>query len=87
MKDSDNEWSSEEEGQSVDSDDSDDSDESMEEDNNKHKKKNKKLNPKTNSVGLSKRMVQQDKARDFFKDLWVRLIKNFDGKDVRWRRR
>ncbi len=57
MKDSADEWSSEEEGQSVDSDDSDDSDESMEEDNNKHKKKNKKLNPKTNSVGLSKRMV------------------------------
>ena len=53
----------------MDSDDSDDSDESMEEDNNKHKKKNKKLNPKTNSVGLSKRMMQQDKARDFFKDL------------------
>ena len=75
MKDSDNEWSSEQSDE--DSDDSDSSDESME-DNNKHKKKNKKLNPKKNSVGISKRMVQQEKAKDFFRDLWfVQLIKNF----------
>jgi len=70
MKDSEDDWSSEpdQEQSDDDSDDSDSSDESME-DNNNHKKKNKKLNPKTNSVGMSKRMVQQDKAKDFFKDL------------------
>ena len=66
MKDSDSDgWSSQ---GSDDSDDSDDSDESME-DNNKHKKKNKKLNPKKNSVGQSRRMVQNEKEKDFFKDM------------------
>ena len=37
----------------------DDSDESMNADDSKHKKKNKKLNPKKNSVGLTRKMIQQ----------------------------
>ena len=42
-------------------------DESM--DTNQHKKRNKTLNNKKATVGLSKKMVQQQKAKDFFKDM------------------
>ena len=59
----DDEWS-DDSGESC----SDSSDEYMEA-NDKHKKKNKALNPKQNSVGLSKKMLQQQKAKDFFKDM------------------
>ena len=50
-----------------DDDDSDSGDHS--ENEGKHKKKNKKLNPKANSVGLSKKMLDLEKRKDFFKDL------------------
>jgi hypothetical protein len=59
----DDEWS-DDSGESC----SDSSDEVMES-TDKHKKKNKALNPKQNSVGLSKKMLQQQKAKDFFKDM------------------
>lgn len=49
--------------------DSDDSDDSMQVDDGKHKKKDKKLNPKKNTVGLTKKMVEQQKKKDFFKDM------------------
>lgn len=66
-------WSSDSDadGDAVaDSDDSDDSDDSMEgADNNMHKKKDKRLNPKKNSVGMTKKMIEQQKKRDFFKDM------------------
>jgi hypothetical protein len=52
------EWSDDSDDSGSKDSDSDDSDDSMnEEDNLKHKKKNKKLNPKSNSVGLSKKML------------------------------
>ena len=50
-------------------DDSDDSDDSDMSDDGKHKKKNKKLNPRKNTVGLSKKMLEKEKRKDFFKNL------------------
>lgn len=47
--------------------DSDDSDTEM--DKGKHKKRNKGLNNKKNTVGQSKKMVQNQKAKEFFKDM------------------
>jgi hypothetical protein len=38
-------------------------------DEGKHKKKNKQLNPKKATVGQSKKMVRDAKAKDFFRDL------------------
>ncbi len=63
-KGSDNDWSDDD----SDDDDSDDSDMS---DDGKHKKKNKKLNPKGNSVARSKKMLENEKRKDFFKGLWI----------------
>ena len=60
-------WSSD----SDDSDNSDDSDSDESMDDGKHKKKNKQLNPKKATAGLSKKMVRDAKAKDFFKDLWI----------------
>ena len=51
-----------------DDDDSDDMD-SDSDDNMKHKKKNKKLNPKGNNVNLSKKMLDKEKAKDFFRGM------------------
>lgn len=54
----------------IDCSDSSDSDDSMDAAENKmHKKRNKKLNQKQNTVGQSKKMIQQQKAKDFFKDM------------------
>jgi len=50
-----------------DMDDSDDSDKEME--NNKHKKRNKALNNKKNCVQTSKKMIKNQKAKEFFKDM------------------
>ena len=61
-------WSSDSDEDS-DSDDSDDSDDSMDENNKNHKKRNKQLNPKQNSSGLTRRMLEQKKAQEFFKDM------------------
>ena len=52
-----------------DDDDSDDSDDSDMGNPKKHKPKNLKLNPKGNSVQLSKKMLDKEKAMDFFKGL------------------
>ena len=68
QKDGSDDWSSDSDAMS-DSDDSNDSDDSMEVDDGKHKKKNKKLNPKKNHVGLTKKMINEQKKRDFFKDM------------------
>lgn len=51
------------------SDMSDDSDEDDDMDSGKHKKRNKQLNQKKSNVNSSKKMVQQQKAKDFFKDM------------------
>lgn len=52
------EWSSDSDAEEI--ADSDDSDDSMgDSKNDKHKKKDKKLNPKKNTVGQTKKMVQQ----------------------------
>ena len=59
-----NDWSD------ADSDDDDDSDDDSDmSDGRRHKKKDKKLNPKTNNVGLSKKMLDKEKRKDFFKDM------------------
>jgi len=65
---SDDEWSDDSDD-SGDSDDSDDSDDSEEMDNGKHKKKDRNLNPKSNSIGKSQKMIEKERAKDFFKDL------------------
>ena len=52
-----------------DDDDDSDSDDSDMSDSNRHKKKNKKLNPKGNTVQLSKKMLDKEKRMDFFKGL------------------
>lgn len=62
-----NDWSDQDDSDDDDSDDSDDSDMS---ENKMHKKKNKKLNPRGNSVQLSKKMLEKEKRMDFFKGLW-----------------
>ena len=51
-----------------DDDDSDDMD-SDSDGNAKHKKKDAKLNPKGNSVNLSKKLLHKEKAKDFFRDM------------------
>lgn len=49
------------------SDDSDDSD--MEDDCKKTGKKDKSLNPKSNNVNRSTKMIEQEKRKQFFSDL------------------
>lgn len=56
-----NDWAS-------DSDDDDSDDDSSDDDKN-HKKKDTKLNPKGNNVGLSKKMLDKEKSKDFFRDM------------------
>jgi len=46
--------------------DSDSSDDKM---SNQHKKRNSQLNPKGNTVGRSRKLIEKEKAKDFFKDL------------------
>ena len=65
---SDDDWMSNSDSDSDESNDSDDSDDSMD-GGSKHKPKNKKLNPKNNTVGMSKKMIEQEKKKDFFKDM------------------
>ena len=65
-KDNENDWSDADDSDDSDDDDSDDSDMS---DDRRHKPKDLKLNPKANTVGLSKKMLQKEKAKDFFKDM------------------
>ena len=62
-----NDWS-DADSDDDDDDDSDDNDSDMS-DGRRHKKKDKKLNPKTNTVGLSKKMLDKEKRMDFFKDM------------------
>ena len=38
-------------------------------DTGKHKKKDRNLNPKSNSIGKSQKMIEKERAKDFFKDL------------------
>jgi hypothetical protein len=66
-----NEWSDENDSNDEDDDDDSDSDsdESDMDDGKIHKPKNKKLNPRGNTVGLSKKMLAVEKAKDFFKNL------------------
>ena len=64
-KDTGNDWSDVD----SDGDDSDDMDSDSDNENNNHKKKDSKLNPKGNSVGLSKKMLDKEKAKDFFRDM------------------
>lgn len=65
---SEDEWS-DESGDNDDSDDSDDSDDIEDMDTGKHKKKDRSLNPKSNSIGKSQKMLERERAKDFFKDL------------------
>ena len=52
------------------SDDSDsDMDDSSDDDKKKQKKKDTKLNPKKNTLAQTKRMVDDQKRKDFFEDL------------------
>ena len=60
------EWSSDSDAMSCE-DSSDDSE--MQVDDGKHKKMDKKLNPKKNTVGLTKKMVEARKKKEFFKDM------------------
>ena len=60
-----NDWSDD----SGDDDDDDDSDDSDMDDARRHKPMDKKLNPKKNTVGLSKKTLNKEKAKDFFKDM------------------
>ena len=61
-----NDWSDDSDSD----DDDDDSDSDMSEgERRRHKPKSKKLNPKGNNVALSKKMLDKEKAKDFFKDL------------------
>lgn len=64
---SDDEWSDDSD-ESIDSDDSDDSDDSEGVDTGKHKKKDRNLNPKSNSIGKSLKMIEKERAKEFFKD-------------------
>ena len=61
-----NDWS---DADSDDDDDDDSDDDSDMSDGRRHKKKDRKLNPKANTVGLSKKMLEREKRKDFFKDM------------------
>ena len=63
-----NDWS-DADSDDDDDDDSDSEDDSDMSDGRRHKKKDRKLNPKANTVGLSKKMLEREKRKDFFKDM------------------
>ena len=72
---SDDDWMSNSDSDSADGDCDDDSDSDSDDSmdggglQQQHKPKNKKLNPKNNTVGMSKKMLEQEKKKDFFKDM------------------